>query len=463
MDSKASSDLTAEAHLEPRELIRLSELVVRAGIDMLSAGTSGLRVRELMRAAASALGLDSFAAQVTFTNVVATVGKGGIYRTQVAEIGSPGVNAHRIAQLQELSRELSGSKITPDALEARLNAIEGTRSQYPVRLIAVLVAVACASVTVLSGGWGHEVLAVIPAGALGFAVRSLLGRWQVNHLATVLVSAAVSCTVYVGAANLIALVTGEPSSRLAAGFICAAIFLIPGFPLVTGGLDIARIDLGVGIPRLGYAAAVILAITIGVWIVAVPTGISPDPVPEQTGPVALIWVAWVAASFFAVFGWAMMFNSPLVVALASGLIGVFGNVPRLLMLDAGRPVHVATFTACVLMGLACAVVGRVFDMEKIIMTVPTVLVAIPGSSALRTLIYFDQRDVVSAMENGVSTLLVLIAMVAGLACARMLTDPEWAFTRSDPPWMREAASSARRLLRRRPSDGASAIPTGTAQ
>lgn len=461
MDSEASSGGIAEAHLEPRELIRLSELVVRAGIDMLSAGTSGLRVRELMRAAASALGLDSFAAQVTFTNIVATVGKGGIYRTQVAEIASPGVNAHRIAQLQELSRELSGSKVTPDALEARLDAIERTRPKYPKWLIVLLVAAACASVTVLSGGWWHEVLAVIPAGALGFAVRSTLGRWQVNHLATVLVSAVVSCAAYVGAANLIALVTGEPSSRLAAGFICAAIFLIPGFPIVTGGLDLARIDLGVGIPRLGYAAAVILAITIGVWVVAVPTGISPDPVPEQTGPAALLWVAWIAASFFAVFGWAMMFNSPLAVALASGMIGVLGNVPRLLMLEAGQPVHVATFTACVLMGLACAVVGRLLDMEKIIMTVPTVLVAIPGSSALRTLIYFDQRDVVSAMENGVSTLLVLIAMVAGLACARMLTDPEWAFTRPNPPWMRDlAAMSARRLLRRRSSDGPSALRPG---
>nr|WP_231979904.1 threonine/serine exporter family protein [Tessaracoccus coleopterorum] len=102
------------------------------------------------------------------------------------------------------------------------------------------------------------------------------------------------------------------------------------------------------------------------------------------------------------------------------------------------------------MGLACAVVGRLLDMEKIVMTVPTVLVAIPGSSALRTLLYFDQRDVVSALENGVSTVLVLIAMVAGLACARMLTDPEWAFTRPDPPWGRRLATlSVRRLLPRR--------------
>ncbi len=437
----------AEALLEPRELIRLSELVTRAGIDMLAAGTSGLRVRELMRAAASALRLDSFAAQVTFTDIVATVGKGGIYRTQVAEIGSPGVDANRIAQLQALSRDLAEPS-TPDALEARLDAVEDTPPLYPFWLVGVLVALACASVTVLTGGWGREVLAVLPAGAAGFAVRTLLGRWHINHLASVLISAAVSCAAYVAGAEVFTLITGEPSTRLAAGFICAAIFLIPGFPLVTGGLDLGRIDLGVGIPRLAYALAVLLAITIGVWLVAVPTGISPDPVPEQTGSALVLWAAWVAASFFAVFGWAMMFNSPWAAALTAGLIGVLGNVPRLLMLEAGVPVHVATFVACFLMGLACAAAARAFGIEKIIMTVPTVLVAIPGSSALRTLLYFDQRDVVLALDNGVSTVLVVIAMVAGLAGARMLTDPEWAFTRLDPPVFRAlpgwSSSRARR-------------------
>ena len=49
------------------------------------------------------------------------------------------------------------------------------------------------------------------------------------------------------------------------------------------------------------------------------------------------------------------------------------------------------------------------------MTVPTVLVSIPGSAALRTLIYFDQADTSRALENGVATVLAVIAMVAGLS------------------------------------------------
>lgn len=428
-------------------LIRASELVARAGIAMLGAGTSGLRVRELMRVSAASLGLESFRVHLTFTDLVTTVGRDGRYRTQVADVGSPKVDAQRIAALQELSLTMP-AEMTADDLDARLTVIDGLRPAYPGWLVAVMVALACASVTILTGGWVREVLAVLPAAALGFSVRTLLARWKINHLASVMIAAAISCAAFVGFTTAIDAIAGGSGMRMAAGFICAAIFLVPGFPLVTGGLDLGRIDLGVGIPRIGYAMTVLLALAMGVWLVAAPAGISPDLVPAQTGPGWLLWGAWVLASFFAVAGWAVMFNSPWRVALASGAIGVLGNVPRLLMLQSGVAVHVATFTSCFLMGLLCAVAGRAFGLEKIIMTVPTLLVAIPGASALRTLLYFDQRDVLLALENGVSTVIVVIAMVAGLAGARMLTDPEWAFTRPDPPDLRQVAPLSPRRLRR---------------
>ena len=72
-------------------------------------------------------------------------------------------------------------------------------------------------------------------------------------------------------------------------------------------------------------------------------------------------------------------------------------------------------------------------ISKIIMTVPATLVTIPGSSALRTLLYFDEGNLLEAARNGIATTLTVIAIVAGLAGARMLTDPEWAFTKPDPP------------------------------
>ena len=79
-----------------------------------------------------------------------------------------------------------------------------------------------------------------------------------------------------------------------------------------------------------------------------------------------------------------------------------------------------------------------------LMTVPTLLVMVPGSSALRTILYFDAGDVNRAVVQGIATMLGVVAMVAGLSAARMLTDPEWIFTRDDPPAIRVPVPRIRR-------------------
>lgn len=416
-----------EDQLEPAHLIRRSHVVLQAGTMMLGAGTSALRVREVMGAVGRTIGVQQIDAQVTFTQIVLTVGRRGIFRTQVREV-RPRVDANRISLLHRFIHELP-ERDRAAAVAERLDAIERTGPLYPGWLMVPLVALACASVAVLSNGSWREVLAVLPASAIAYGLHRFLTRKQFNFLAVVLTSAAVASALYVAFAQLLTLLTGEPSARLAAGFICASIFLIPGFPLVTAGLDLTRLDLDAGIPRMAYAAMVVVAIAIGVWLVASLSGISPDPVAPLEGHPVAVWLALVAASFLAVFGWATMFNVPLGTAVASGFVAIVGNVPRLLMLDHGVKPHVATFVACVIMGLACAVVAGWFRMTKIIMTVPTLLVTIPGSSALRTLVYFDRADILAAIESGVSTVLVVVAMIAGLSGARMLTDPEWVFTR----------------------------------
>lgn len=393
---------------------------------MLSSGTSALRVRELMESVARSLGLSTLHADITYTSITMTVGLDGVFQTRVAEVPRPGVNAHAISMLQKLGNALPAT-ISVDELKSELKRIKETPKMYPQWVLVILVAMACASLTILNNGGLIEVIAVIPASAIAFWLNRKLTSVNLNHLVVVMLSSAVAAGLYLGFYYSVFEVLGNPASRIEAGFISAAIFLIPGFPLITAGLDLTRVDLAAGIQRLTYAFLVVLSITIGIWVVSTVVGLSPAPVSQSNANQILWWTAMVLAGFFAVFGWAAMFNSPPGTAFASGVIATLANVGRILLLANEVPVHVATFFACFVMGLACAVVAKTFNLTKIIMTVPTILVVIPGSSALRTLLYFDQADLFSALMSGVSTLLVFIAMVAGLAGARMLTDPEWAF------------------------------------
>lgn len=52
-----------------------------------------------------------------------------------------------------------------------------------------------------------------------------------------------------------------------AGYICAMLFIIPGFPFITSGIDLAKLDMRSGMERLMYALIIVLVATMsrGSW------------------------------------------------------------------------------------------------------------------------------------------------------------------------------------------------------
>lgn len=419
-----------ERDLEPRNLIRASHLVLRTGNLMLGAGTSTLRVRQSMTRVARALGIDHLQAQVTFTNVVVTVHRRAIFRTQAGEITTPGVDADRIRAIQHFARNLP-ERLSAEEVTARLDAIESRRALHPNWLVALAVGLACASVGFLGGISWRELLAVLLAGVTSFSVHRRLLRWRLNLFGSVVISTLVASLVYVGMSFLTHGFSLDSSPRVVAGFVAASVFLVPGFPLLTGALDLARLDLQSGIGRMAYAALVMLSIGVGAWIVASIVGLDPTSPPPVFLDPPLLWTLRVVASFLAVHGWAIMFNSPWREAVGSGVIAIVGSVVRLAMLDAGVIDHVATFVGALVIGVGCHLIARWFGLTRLIMLVPTLLVMIPGAPALQALLHFNSGDLFSALGNGIFVVLQVIAMVCGLVASMMLLDPAWAFTRKE--------------------------------
>ena len=128
-------------------------------------------------------------------------------------------------------------------------------------------------------------------------------------------------------------VTGVPHE---AGYVSAVLFLIPGFPLVTGFLDLAKMDFSAGVARLTYAVMVLTSAALAVWALSLVVG--PDAragrPPRDLGAGVLLALRFVA-SFVGVLGFALMFNSPWRIALAAAVIGMVANVPRIYLIGAG--------------------------------------------------------------------------------------------------------------------------------
>lgn len=437
--------MSAEGTSRDAMLAEKSAAVCRIGSLMLSAGTGSYRVKLCMGRVAAALGIDQLEAQVSLTEIVATTRAHGAFRTQVVEVPVPHVDADRIEELMRLSlRAAPGT--TAAEFHAELDAVVARRALYPRWLVVAGAAMACAAFAFLNNGRWMECLAAGLAAALGKFVQLSLRRFRLNPLAVVAVASFVACLTFMLLANGIALIIPGLSVE-AAAFTSAILFLVPGFPLLTAALDLARFDFSSGVSRLLYTVMITVAASLGGWLVAWGFGLPLTPItpPELApGPLALLRAV---ASFAGVLGFALTFNTPLRVGLVAATIGSIANVLRLSAVDLGVNALAAALVATTIVGLLAGWVNQRLLAPRITLSVPAVLIMIPGASTYRAMVGMINEDALAALTNFTAALGVVVCLAAGLAVARMVTDPAW--ISAAPAWTRMPSTPAQRELRRR--------------
>lgn len=421
---------TPEPDIDELELIRRSGVALRTGKLCLSAGHGSYRVKAAMNRVAHALGVDRHEAHVTLTEITTTSHRGHSFRTEVAEVRSIGINADRLAELERLTGRLERQRVagagdvSVEAVSAELDRIAAKPPLYPVALNALWAAIACAAFAFLNNGGPVEILAVFVAAGLGQAVRRVLLHRGWNQFGVTMLAAAVASAVYLGLITVLGLL-GATTAQHESGFLSAVLFLVPGFALLTAALDLAKLDFSAGIARLVYGLMIVTSAAIVVWGFAVAIGLQPTPVAAPALSPVVFLLLRLVASFFGVLGFALMFNSPWPMALGAAVIGMVANVGRLELVGLGMPVQAAAAVAALVVGLLAAYVGPRLDVPKITVSVPAVVIMVPGVTAYRAVYYLSTGDVVQAMAYGVQACLVVLALSVGLAVARMLTDSTW--------------------------------------
>ncbi len=416
-----------ENSLEPVELIKQSGAVLRVGRAMLTSGTGSYRVKTAMDQVAHAFGLDRHEAHVTLTEITGTSYRGPIFRTEVAEVHSMGVNSNKIKLLTELVNGLKPGA-TPDQVMKAVDRIDATPPLYPGWMNGLSAGVACGAFSYLNNGGVFEVASVIVAAGLGQYVRRLFLHRKFNQFAAAMVAAAVACLVYLGILLVVEAVSGTAQNH-AAGYISSVLFLVPGFPLVTGALDLAKLDFSAGVARTAYAMMILTSAGLSVWAVSWAVGLSPDLVPPPELPWILTFVFRLVAGWFGVLGFALMFNSPWRMAIGAATIGMIANTLRLELAGAGVAIQAATMIATFGVGLMAAVVAPRLKVPRITISVPAVVIMVPGVAAYRSLFGFNNGDVQTAVTSGATAIFVVISIAVGLAAGRILTDRAWAYER----------------------------------
>ena len=134
-----------------------------------------------------------------------------------------------------------------------------------------------------------------------------------------------------------------------------------------------------GMERLTYALIIVLVATMSAWIMAMLLHLQPVDFIKIRMSAAMWILTRLAASFFGVFGFSIMFNSPVRIACSTAVLGAIANTLRLELVDlVALPPAVAAFIGALTAGLLASLLKNKVGYTRISVTVPSIVVMVPG-------------------------------------------------------------------------------------
>ena len=405
-------------------LADVAQAVAGVGVAMLGTGTASYRVERGMQRAGAAMGCEQVFTLITLQKVVVTVERGDQSWTEGASAAKLHVNADHLDRLERLVRHLPDG-VSPEQVQRQVAAVLARPVPYPAWFVAVAVGVACAGFAGLSGGGPVEMAAAFVGAGIAQRARAWMLGAGLNPFLVVAITAVLAAGLYLAVVDALQ-AFGLAQARSEAGFVSAVLLLVPGFPLVTGMLDLLRTQVEAGLARLAYATTVLVMAALGLLTVTVLAS------PESTGLVQGVldrsgWLVALALTFVSAWGFAVLFALPVRLTLAAGAVAVAGNAVRLSLLDNAAALTLASLAGAFTIGLAGALLAPRLHVSRIVLTIPAVIPMVPGSAAYSALVDLNRNALLPALSNGLEAGLVVLALALGLALARILTDREWAF------------------------------------
>lgn len=400
-----------------------SALVGRLGLMMLSVGAGAFRVRAAMNKVSRAMGITCNADIGLLSIEYTCVCENETY-TNALSIRTTGVNTDRLYHLREFADhfEENAGRYSIKQYFDILDQIENSVPHYNAIKLGFAAAMACGAFTFLLGGGIVEMFCAFFGAGIGNFVRKKLLEKRITLFANVFLGVSAACLVYIALIKL-AVFTFYISEVHQAGYICSMLFIIPGFPLITGGIDLAKLDLRSGFERILYSLLIILVATITGWLFAFAFNFHPaDFESLYLSPISLI-IFRLIASFIGVYGFSLMFNSTNKMALTAGLIGMITNTIRLELLDfTNIPIYLTSFLGALISGLVASAIKNKTGYPRLTVTVPSIVIMVPGMFMYKGIYYLALEDISSGSLWLTKAALTVGSLCLGLIFARVLTD-----------------------------------------
>ena len=409
-------------------LIEKASVIGRVGLIMLSCGTGAWRVRTSMNRLAKELGV-TCTVDVGLMSIEFNCFDGKECVSQSLSIANTGVNTSKLYRMEQFVDNFPKQEahLTGEEIHRRLDEIESIHTLYSPAKLGLAAALACCAFTFLLGGGPIEMVLAFIAAGIGNVIRTKLIKHHYTLFLNIAVSISAACLTYTVCLHLAEMLFHIPSFH-EAGYICSMLFIIPGFPFITSGIDLAKLDLRSGLERLTYSVIIVLVATMFAWIMALLLKLQPqDFVALHLGSMMHL-VLRLIASFCGVFGFSIMFNSSKKIAASAGCIGAIANTLRLTLVDLSLPAAAAAFIGALTAGLLASMIKGNTGYPRIAITVPSIVIMVPGLYMYRAIYNLELASTMSIGANWfIQSLLIVLALPMGLIFARILTDPSFRY------------------------------------
>ena len=404
-------------------LTEKASIIGRTGLMLLSCGTGAWRVRSSMNTIAKQLGV-TCTVNIGLMSIDYTCFDGKDCFSQSLCLTNTGVNTSKLNRLEHFIRnfETEGKNMSGEELHSYLDEIERIHGLYSPVALGLAAAIACCGFTFLLGGGLVEMFCAFVGAGLGNFFRCKLTKHHFTLFLGIVSSVSLACFVYARLLKLGEILFGI-SIQHEAGYICAMLFIIPGFPFITSGIDLAKLDMRSGMERLTYALIIVLVATMSAWIMAMLLHLQPVDFIKIRMSAAMWILTRLAASFFGVFGFSIMFNSPVRIACSTAVLGAIANTLRLELVDlVALPPAVAAFIGALTAGLLASLLKNKVGYPRISVTVPSIVVMVPGLYLYRGFYNLGIMSLSVSASWFAAALLIIASLPLGLIFARILTD-----------------------------------------
>ncbi len=250
--------------MENQESNEIVDLTLTMGQLLLQSGAEALRVAQTMRYVGTALGCEEVYVSVLPDSLTLTTQNNSDFRTKVRQVERVTINLNLIAEINELSRQVTEGKLDRLGLTERLENIENECIVYNRWLVVLFVGLACGSFSRLFGGDWACFFVTAFSSSIAMIFRQSMESLRWNNYLIVLI------TAFIASFGASTAVWFSPIPEAAIG--ASVVLLIPGIALVNSIKDFMRGYVSVGVARIVQALLVLAAIVQGLFLALGITG-----------------------------------------------------------------------------------------------------------------------------------------------------------------------------------------------